>query len=48
MDHSSFQTAFTTLLPGLALSPADIMSRPNWYEVQLGCSKNCTLENKVL
>lgn len=50
MDHSSFQIAFTTLLPGLALSSADIMSRPNWYEVQLGCSPsddfNCENVNK--
>ena len=37
MDRPSFQIAATTLLPGLALSLADIMSRPNWYEVQLGC-----------
>jgi hypothetical protein len=36
MDLPSFQIAFTTLLPGLALSPADIMSHSNWYEVQLG------------
>ncbi len=35
MERPSFQIAFTTLLPGLALSPADIMSCPNWYEVQL-------------
>jgi len=37
MDRHSFQIASTTLLPGLALSLADIMSRTNWYEVQLGC-----------
>lgn len=37
MDRPSFQIASTTLLPGLALSPADIMSHSNWYEVQLGC-----------
>jgi Domain of unknown function (DUF4431) len=36
MDRPSFQIASTTLLPGLALSPADIMSHSNWYEVQLG------------
>lgn len=36
MDQPSFQVASTTLLPGLALSPADIMSHSNWYEVQLG------------
>jgi hypothetical protein len=37
MDRLSFQIAFKTLLPGLALSPEDIMSHTNWYEVQLGC-----------
>jgi hypothetical protein len=37
MDRPSFQIAFKTLLPGLALSPEDIMSHTNWYEVQLGC-----------
>ena len=35
MDRSSFQIASTTLLPGQALSPADIMSHSNWYEMQL-------------